>query len=158
MLGKRHSEESKEKMRLAHLGKKMSEGMRKKMRQLNLGKRLSEEHKRKIRLASLGRKHSPETCEKIRQLKIARGLPKELIASRIGPRKINITYGSLHDYLRSHIPKPETCSKCNEIKKLDLANMTGVYNREFQNWQYLCRKCHNNFDWARKKHKHENTV
>lgn len=28
----------------------------------------------------------------------------------------------------------------------DLANITGIYNRDFRNWRYMCRKCHIEFD------------
>lgn len=43
-LGKKHSEETKEKMR----GRKMSEEAKEKLRQINLGKKLSEETRIKI--------------------------------------------------------------------------------------------------------------
>ena len=34
----------------------------------------------------------------------------------------------------------------NQEKRLDLANVTGIYDRDFKNWTYLCRKCHLKFD------------
>jgi len=91
--GKKHTEESRRKQRLAHLGKKPSEETRKKMSESNshyfLGKKLSkerrkklseshkgqtpwnkgtkgtEESRRKQRLAHLGKKPSEETRKKI---------------------------------------------------------------------------------------------
>lgn len=44
------------------------------------------------------------------------------------------------------IPPPELCQICNQKLPLDLANITGVYNRDFKNWAYFCRKCHLVFD------------
>ena len=46
--GKHHTEETKEKLRLANLGKHMSEESKEKMRLRKLGKLLSKKHKRKI--------------------------------------------------------------------------------------------------------------
>jgi hypothetical protein len=60
-----------------------------------------------------------------------------------GDKKIHIT--TLHDWVRSRLPVPDRCTKCNTPKpsrNIDLANITGIYNREFKNWQYLCRTCH----------------
>ena len=65
-LGKKHSEETKEKMRIAQLGKKLSEETKEKIRIANIGKKLSEETKEKIRIANIGTEHSEETKEKMR--------------------------------------------------------------------------------------------
>lgn len=54
----------------------------------------------------------------------------------------NVGYGSLHEWVRNHMPKPQFCAICQIRKPYDLANVTGVYNREFKNWKYLCRLCH----------------
>jgi hypothetical protein len=54
----------------------------------------------------------------------------------------NVKYGSLHDYIKYYLPKPERCQNCNEIKKLDLANISGKYKRDLMDWEWLCRKCH----------------
>lgn len=27
-------------------------------------------------------------------------------------------------------------------RPFDLANVTGIYNRDFINWKYICRRCH----------------
>jgi len=54
----RHSQETKDKLRL-----------------LNLGKVHSEESKEKNRVASTGRKHTPETIEKLRQINLGKKYP-----------------------------------------------------------------------------------
>ena len=45
---------------------------------------------------------------------------------------------------------------CRENKKLELANKTGVYNRDFKNWFWLCRSCHRKYDkpWLKRKDKY----
>ena len=101
-LGKHHTEETKQKIRLANSGKKQSE-----------------EHKRKRALAHIGTHH------KVKQ---------------------NPHSSTLHQYIRKWFPKPELCQICFNRPPHDLANITGIYNREFENWLYLCRGCHSNFD------------
>ena len=54
----------------------------------------------------------------------------------------DVSYNALHHWVRRHLPEPELCQKCNLVKPYDLANVTGNYTRDFENWQYLCRKCH----------------
>jgi len=87
MLGKKHSEEKKKKMRIAGKGKKHSEEHNRKMGLIKignknmLGKIFSEEHRRKIGLIHKGKIESEETrkkksasakirCEREKQLKL----------------------------------------------------------------------------------------
>jgi group I intron endonuclease len=114
--GRQHSEETKEKMRKAHLGKvfseehrknislsregmKMSDEARIKMsesrkgipiseeaRKNRIGKPRSEETKRKIGLASLGRKHTDESKEKIKLAATGRTHTKETMAKILEKR------------------------------------------------------------------------
>lgn len=70
-----------------------------------------------------------------------------------------VKYGSLHDYVKYYLPRPKRCWECNKIKKLDLANISGSYKRDFTDWEWLCRKCHMRKDGRAEKlrftgHKH----
>jgi hypothetical protein len=56
-----------------------------------------------------------------------------------------VGYSQLHVWIRTRIPKPELCPRCNQRPPHDLANK-GVYNRDLNNWEWLCRKCHMNSD------------
>jgi hypothetical protein len=58
----------------------------------------------------------------------------------------NVKKRALHRWVRSRIPITKLCEICNKVPPRDLANITGVYNRELNNWKYLCRKCHLRFD------------
>ena len=54
---------------------------------------------------------------------------------------------SLHEWIRYNLPQPEFCQICQQKPPYDLANITGIYNRDFINWLYLCRGCHMRFDY-----------
>lgn len=58
----------------------------------------------------------------------------------------NVGRTALHAYVRRHLPEPKLCQDCNKVPSKDLANITGIYSREFKNWRYLCRKCHGKID------------
>ena len=66
--------------------------------------------------------------------------------SKIGNRNPNwkgnnVGYCQLHDWVRARFPQTKLCQGCNERPPLDLANK-GIYSRDLQNWEWLCRKCH----------------
>ena len=50
---------------------------------------------------------------------------------------ISVSWGKAKDYL---------CS-CG-FRALDWANITGIYNRDRDNWRPMCRSCHKKFDGA----------
>jgi len=63
----------------------------------------------------------------------------------------------LHSWVKRHLTKSDNCQLCgNPNKRLDLANKTGIYDRNFENWFYLCIKCHRNYDkpWLKRKDKY----
>jgi len=54
-----------------------------------------------------------------------------------------IGYTQLHSWVRNNFfPKPILCEICGIKKPYDLANKTGIYARSFDNWCWLCRRCH----------------
>lgn len=60
----------------------------------------------------------------------------------------DVGYRSLHEWVNNHKPKPKNglCEFCKVKKFKDLANLTGILDREFHNWVYLCATCHINYD------------
>lgn len=80
---------------------------------------------------------------------------KKIAQSRIGennPHWVgnNVGLVGLHLWIRKHLIKPDLCEICYLVPPRDLSNKTGIYNRDFNNWQYLCRKCHMNYDgWGK---------
>ena len=133
------------------------------------GKKHSEESKQKTRLSLLGKKHSPERIERIRAGLLGPNNPwrgrhhsketkEKMSRAVISERRYNWTgdnvgYKALHKWIRTHLLEPEQCQNCDRKTDLDLSNITGEYSRDFINWKYYCRLCHNRFDRARQKHK-----
>jgi len=58
----------------------------------------------------------------------------------------DITYKSLHVWLNRNMIKPTLCQICHLVPPVELANVTGMYTRDFKNWKYLCIRCHRIFD------------
>ena len=79
------------------------------------------------------RSHPKKVREKIRQAKMA-----ELNPMWKGD---DVSYRALHSWVRSRKEMPELCENCKARKPYDLANK-GIYDRNLENWWFLCRKCH----------------
>lgn len=55
----------------------------------------------------------------------------------------NVSYRSLHKWVRRHLPNHGKCWDCNKKTKfLDAANISGQYKRDLSDWKYSCRSCH----------------
>ena len=54
----------------------------------------------------------------------------------------NIQYEGLHDWIRRKLIKPEFCESCKVHKSYDMANISGFYLRDLNDWEWLCRRCH----------------
>lgn len=54
----------------------------------------------------------------------------------------DVKYVSLHGWIRNRKPKPKFCERCNIKKPHDLANISGNYKRDVNDFEWLCRKCH----------------
>ena len=54
----------------------------------------------------------------------------------------NVGYDALHDWIETHKPKSQFCEKCGRETKLDLANISGKYKRDINDFEWLCRSCH----------------
>lgn len=56
------------------------------------------------------------------------------------------SYKAKHLWVRSHLPRPELCPKCNERPPREVANLDGKYSRDLSTWMWLCRSCHLRMD------------
>lgn len=54
----------------------------------------------------------------------------------------NVGYKGLHQWIAKRKPKPEFCEKCQKVPPYDLANISGQYKRDINDFEWLCRKCH----------------
>lgn len=64
----------------------------------------------------------------------------------------NVSNHALHAWVKKKLGHPKNCYVCNESKGwMDLANVTGIYNRDLINWMPMCRWCHTKFDKRKEK-------
>lgn len=128
--GKSLSEETKEKLRKAHLGKKMSLEARQKISLAKKGKLLGENNPSK----------RPEVRKKIGDAN--RG---EKSASWKGDK---VGYGALHDWVKSRLGYPKKCEHCKRTdkEKYEWANVSEKYLRDLSDWIRLCTSCHRKYD------------
>jgi len=64
---------------------------------------------------------------------------KELNNMWVGDK---IGYEALHGWIRRNKPKIDICEKCKIQPSRDLANISGQYKRDINDFEWLCRKCH----------------
>lgn len=53
-----------------------------------------------------------------------------------------VGYSSLHEWVRIRKPKTKFCMHCKIRPPHDLANISGNYERNIYDFEWLCRKCH----------------
>ena len=54
----------------------------------------------------------------------------------------NVSYDALHQWIRNNKPKPQHCESCRTNEPYDLANISGEYKRDVNDFEWLCRRCH----------------
>jgi hypothetical protein len=53
-----------------------------------------------------------------------------------------VGYDALHNWVRRNKPKPDVCEDCHKEPPYDLANISGKYKRDIDDFAWLCRRCH----------------
>lgn len=98
------------------------------------------------------RHYSKDTRKKLSEQKKGEKNPMFGIVADKHPKwKDNdIGYIKMHEWIRKYYPRPKLCQICGINSKLDAANISGKYLREINDWLYLCRKCHINYDKNKK--------
>jgi len=104
----------------------------------------SEESKKKMRLAAKGRIISSEIRRKISETAIRNGTQQNENNSQW--KGNSASYGAIHDWVRRKKDKPEVCEMCRTKEPQELANISGNYKRNINDYLYLCRRCHKLFD------------
>jgi len=118
------------------------------------GHKHSEETKRKIGLALKGRIYSEETLKKMSLAQM--GKPGPIFSEKVieklrmanlseknpGWKGDNVSISSLHEWIRRRKKKPKYCVECKKASPYDLANISGKYKRDINDFRWLCRKCH----------------
>jgi hypothetical protein len=52
-----------------------------------------------------------------------------------------VGYIALHGWVRDHKPKPLLCEVCNLAPSRDLANVSGEYKRDINDFKWTCHRC-----------------
>jgi len=94
----------------------------------------SKETLKKIGDASIGRKKSQETKDKI-------GLANSGESNGNWAGKY-VGMNGLHAWIQRRKPKPYFCEFCKKVPPRDLANISGKYMRDINDYEWLCRRCH----------------
>jgi hypothetical protein len=70
--------------------------------------------------------------------------PKRLKKGDINPHWFgeDVGYHGIHSWGRRNKLKTELCENCLEYPPYDLANISGEYKRDVDDYKWLCRKCH----------------
>lgn len=130
------------------------------------GSKFSDEHKRKISEAlsgennpMYGKHHSKEKRERIANSMI--GPKNHFYGKKHTPetrlkmggknhhlwKGDNVSYKALHGWVRRNKPMVSFCESCRLVPPYDVANISSkkgaqTYNRDLNNWRWLCRRCH----------------
>lgn len=57
-----------------------------------------------------------------------------------------VGYDGIHSWVRRNKGKPNKCSFCKSIEKIEWANKSHKYKRDLDDWISLCHKCHFQYD------------
>jgi len=99
------------------------------------GKHHTEETKKLISQATTGHKVNPATHRYFKKGETAGEKNNFWKGDEVG-------YAALHSWVRRHKPKPNVCECCKEKLPFDLANISGQYKRDVNDYEWVCRKCH----------------
>jgi len=53
-----------------------------------------------------------------------------------------VGYNALHGWIRRRLKKPSLCNECKSNEPYDMANISGKYKRDINDFEWLCRRCH----------------
>ncbi len=129
--------EQSKKMRINNpmFNKKISEKSTKNKNYQKIGEKISKTRIKRIKEGKIKVSHSKDTRLKMGKSKLNNKNP--MWKGEV----VGIT-SSLHQWIKNHKPKPKFCEICKKNKPYDLANISGKYKRDINDFEWLCRKCH----------------
>ena len=60
--------------------------------------------------------------------------------------KFGFDYAGRHCWVTRNKPKQELCTICHQTKPLELANISGEYLKDIDDYIWMCHECHSTFD------------
>ena len=139
--GFKHSQETKDKMRVAKLGVKrpdmVGNTLRKGVKDSDITRKKKSEYLlNNPRSPWLGKKLSKEHKSKIVKFGEQNGMWKG----------DDVGYSALHKWIYRKKGKAVKCEKCGVECKCSWANLSGEYKRDVRDFISLCYSCHKKFD------------
>lgn len=108
-------------------------------------KKVSQQTKDKISKFFKGK-----TYEEIHGIEKAKLLKKKRSISKLDRKnpqwKNKPSISAIHEYIRRRKPKPKVCEHCKSKPPKDLSNKNHRYTRKLSNYEWLCRKCHREYE------------
>lgn len=91
---------------------------------------------------NLGRIRDKQTREKISLSKKGKKNPNVLNEKHGQWKGDDVGISCLHSWIKRRKLKPELCENCHKNKPFDLANISGEYKRNVNDFKWVCRSCH----------------
>lgn len=137
MYGKKHSEKTRNKLKIARSKRIITEETKRKMSESSKGRKLSDEHKRKLSESNQGLKRSDKTKKKISESKIGstpwnKGLIKDIILQLDMDNNIIKEWYSLIELEEYGYQKSNAINVCNGKRKSH-KGYRWIYKSEFNN-------------------------
>jgi len=95
---------------------------------------VSDETRKKISLARKGKKMPEHLKKKLSEERDSAGNPNWK-GDKVG-------FKALHTWIKGHKLKPKFCEICKVKPPFELANLSGEYKRDINDFIWVCRKCH----------------
>jgi len=151
--GTKHTEETKKKM--SEIRKRLfkekkiihTKGMLNKHHSIKTRKNISKNHKGKIFTEEHRKKLSKAKLRNPQRFWLGKHFSKKHRDKISGENNHSwkgdqVGYTALHLWIRRHKTKPELCEDCHKYPPYDVANISGEYKRDINDFEWLCRKCH----------------
>lgn len=61
------------------------------------------------------------------------------------------SYSSIHYWIKKRKPKSDICEICKKKKITELANKSGNYLKDINDYMWLCKICHRKYDLGKNK-------
>jgi hypothetical protein len=91
---------------------------------------------------NLGRIRDEQTREKISLSKKGKKNPRVSNENHGQWKGKNVGMSCLHSWIKRRKPMPNLCENCKINPPRDLANISGEYKRDVNDFKWICRKCH----------------
>lgn len=122
-------------------GVEKAKQMKEKRRQQWLKNNPATKRKGKSDVEWIGKEKAQQRASKISEGRIAENNPNW--------KGDNVGYAALHGWIKRRKPKPLLCEECNKKKAFDLANKDHKYKRDVNDYRWLCRSCHQKYDYKK---------